>query len=264
MPVLSNLISHLLLVMLGAVIALALYFVKVFPRYRRLLRFFGLSPASPQLRVYFSTLWIPSGTAQDAKGTSRSYQGPAVPEYELEVISTILRPFIELQPRDLPQAVSRRLVNWGLLTVPQIRFAPSPLDDKHLQFENLILVGSRGYNVATEYYVTRGNPYFILDIESRLPTVSITRGRNKGENITAQADIAVLTKIIDQEHNTAVFIAAGLGVNGTLGAIEYLINHWSELQERYGDEEFGVCLKVPPIGEDPTGYRKQDVLRQLP
>jgi hypothetical protein len=262
--VVVNLFSNVVWAILLAILAVVLYFAKGLPKYRKLLRFFGISANKPKLRVYFSTLWIPAFGSVDVQGTPRSYQGPAIPEYEFGVISPILQPFSALRPRGLPRSVMQRLEAWGLFTIPCIEFGASPREEKDLQFDNLILVGSRAYNVATNYYVNRGNPYLVLDFDSHQPAVVVSRGKNKGERITAQADMAVLVKIIDQEHNSTVFIGAGMGVNGTRGAIKYLFDHWEELQARYGNQEFGLCLKVPPINEDPLGYEKPDVIRWLP
>jgi hypothetical protein len=267
--IVGNLASNVIWIVFGAVFTAAIYLSTLLPKYRTLTRFFGVSSSCPRLRVYFSRLNIPRGGSVDAQGVARNYSGAAIPEYEFAVVETLLRPFLALAPRRVPRSILKKMESWGLFKRPEIVFGASPLRDQDIEFVNLILIGSQGYNVVTEYYLTRGNPYLTLDLSPSNPAVVIRRGRNTGERIppkndVAVYDIAILVKIRDAEHDTTVFIGAGMGVNGTRGAIEYLMNRWEELHKTYGDQEFGLCLRFPPVTEDPQGFRKPVVLRRLP
>jgi hypothetical protein len=178
----------------------------------------------------------------------------------------LLRPFVALSPpRWVPEVIIRRLESWGFFKRPEIIFQASPQREQDIEFDNLILIGSQAYNVVTGYYITRGTPYLTLEFDTTDPGVVIRRGRNTGERIPfGQDDLAVLLRIRDAEHGTTVFIGAGMGVNGTRGAIEYLMNNWEELRRVYGDQEFGLCLRFPSIIQDQKGFRRPDVLRQFP
>jgi len=61
------------------------------------------------------------------------------------------------------------------------------------------------------------------------------------------------------------FLAHGWGVNGTRGAVRYLVEHWQELHRKHGTEEFALCLQFPTVAEDPQGYlAKPGVLLEFP
>lgn len=262
--IVSNLIGALIWLVLGIVLAIACYLVWVLPKYKKLTQFFGISTKHPRLRVYFSRLNIPVGGSVDAQGTPRSYSGVAIPEYEFGIMESLLQPFLMLQPRWMPEAFVKRLRTWGLLTVPDIIFEASPSKEQDIKSDNLALVGSQAYNEGTKYYLSRGNPYLTLVFDNQGPAVIVARGKSKGEKITTDTDLAILLRIKDDEHGTNVFVGAGLGVNGTRAAIEYLANNWEALEKNYGAQEFGLCIKCPWVQEDAEGFRKPDILRRLP
>jgi len=260
--ILANLLSNAVWLLLGVVLTGAVWLLRVVPKYRRLTRFFGISRRHPRLRVYFSRLNIQSGGAVDARGTPRSYAGVAIPEYELAIMDTVLRSFVSPQPKWVPEALLKRLESLGLFVRPEILLQASPARRQEIPFDNMIVLGSRGYNEVTGHYLETANAYLALDLESG--TVEVKRGARAGERIVSEGDLAILLKIRDTDHGTVVFIGAGLGVNGTRGAVEYLMEHWAELQRDYDDAEFGLCLRFPPIGDDAEGFRKPAVLCRLP
>ena len=252
-----------ILSMLGAVIVLIVY---TFSTRRKLFRFFGLRKDKQKLVVYLSTLLIEPGGSKDFRRIPRSYFGAATPNYELTVISTLTALFYHPSLRNLPQFLlswlARRHWAFGIITPT---FAASPLE-QNWDFENFILVGSSGYNSVTDYYEQRGKTY--LRIIDNGKAIQISRGEYKGEEIRPpnlkDFDLAILEKTFDNDHDTTVFIAAGLGINGTRGAIEYLVENWELLLKKYKEKEFALCIRFPSILADPYGFSKPSVIRQLP
>ena len=142
----------------------------------------------------------------------------------------------------------------------------------------MICTGSDAYNAATGYFTRREMTWLNLDASSPQPRdwcVRILKGSRKGQSepvfelreagVVAEVDLAVLERINDQEHDNTVFLAHGYGVNGTRGAIRYLVENWHELLDRYGTEEFALCLRFLTSVEDPEGFLQEPrVLLKLP
>lgn len=57
--------------------------------------------------------------------------------------------------------------------------------------------------------------------------------------------LAIVEKVHDPATQSTVFIAAGLGVVGTMGAVHFLAEHWNELWQQFGTRPFAICFEVP-------------------
>jgi hypothetical protein len=135
------------------------------------------------------------------------------------------------------------------------------MDEEGLEFDNLILLGSGGYNLATQWYQDKYEPKIAFGNPMR-----INYGVDKGREIRPDMgyDIAVLEKIIDQEHGSVVFISQGWNINGTRGACLYLTQYWNKLYDAYSKDEFALCIQFPHHKIDPEGYRKPRVVASVP
>jgi len=246
----------------GFITVLALlYFGRYWWRTQKMRRFFGQDRA-PKLIIYLSTLWIPQFSSVDPDGVPRSFKGPALPTGELSAVADISRMF-ETEKLNIPRRI-RPFVDslWPLKPVTLI-FSPSPRQEKDIEFENIIAVGSFAYNTASRYYQRHGNPY--LKIQDGVQGILIDKGPRKGEVIAPTSDLAILERMIDETWNRVIFHCAGLGVNGTLGAVRYLSNHWEEMYNRYGrDGAFAYVMECPWEHQDPKGYQKPIVKTVLP
>ena len=145
----------------------------------------------------------------------------------------------------------------------------SPIQENGIDFStrSIITVGSQGYNVVTNYCVSRNLAQ--LQISHNGTAIQVMKGKNKGEVIrpaSNQHDIAILERLIDHTRNdTTIIIGAGLGVIGTMGAIQYLIDHWHELDKTYGNREFALLLQFGPA--DTLSYEdtlKGTIVRRIP
>jgi len=225
---------------------------------RKFHRFLGLEKNKKILRVYVSTLYIDSFKAADATGTLRSYRGKAVPEYEFNAIQTITNIF-NLLSKDAANIYSK-LVNILFFRGFDLHLSTSPMDQKEIIFDNTLSIGGPGYNEVTKYYFIKKAPFFIFDQNNT--AVVVNRGNDKGKVISGADDFGILQKVFDKDHGINVFIAAGIGVNGTRGALEYLMNNWKMLDKKYRKSEFGICLRFPNINQNPFGYLYPQVERE--
>lgn len=96
------------------------------------------------------------------------------------------------------------------------------------------------------------------------------KGKDKGEVIRKESDhhdIAILERFIDHNrNNTTIIVAAGLGVLGTMGAIQYLIDHWHDLHKTYGNHDFALVLQFGPSNKGSLDdiLRSGSVIRRIP
>jgi hypothetical protein len=239
-------------------------------KWKKLLRFLGLKKNRPRLRVYLSNLDVPPGCAKDFRGVSRMYSGSAAPEPELGVIDQLTRllahPILD-QLGIVREWLGER---YWIFRKPELVFQLSPLDPDEIQFDSIISVGSSGYNSVTDYYQNEYNPTVILDHEAandRNRCIVINYGDRRGQciPIASGRDMGVLAKVYDRHHDTVVFIGAGFNVNGTLGAIRYLIDHWQELAKDYCDvASWAVCLDFPHPNYDAQGYLRPTMVTRVP
>ena len=66
-------------------------------------------------------------------------------------------------------------------------------------------------------------------------------------------------------NGTVVIIAAGLGVLGTMGAVQYFIDHWHELYKTYGKREFALVLQFGTANRNSLDDALQgSVIRRIP
>jgi len=265
--VVGDIVSALLFAMMGLVVAVA---VLLSPR-RKLFAFFGIRREKPVLRVYVSTLKIVPGAdekteryvcgAADFRGIVRIYDGLAIPEYEFLATEPLNQVFSSQLIANLPKALREWLEArfWVFHDVEPI-MQLSPVEEKALQFDNLILLGSGGYNLATQWYQDKYEPKIAFGLPMR-----INYGVDKGREISYRgSDMAVLERIIDQEHETVVFISQGWNINGTRGALLFLVQYWDKLYDAYGEDEFALCIQFPHHTIDPEGYRKPRVVASVP
>lgn len=262
-----NVAGDLIATVLIAIVGFVLAFIAFLGPRRKLLRFFGVTQAKPSLRIYASNLDIVPGGARDFRGTPRSYQGSAIPEYEFLAVEPVARLFhsrlLENIPAEWRERLERRF--WYLHDVQPI-LTVSPMNEQDIEFDNLISLGSSGYNVVTDYYERHHKMKIHFDLSDTKTPFKIRDGRRKGEGfpLTQGVDMSILEKIRDVSHGTVVFISAGWDINGTRGGLQFLVNNWERLRRAFGDEEFAVCLHFPHRSVDPEGYKKPRVVLSIP
>ena|ERR1035437_149452 len=151
-----------------------------------------------------------------------------------------------------------------------VKIAASPMRYEEIDFSthSIIAIGSQAYNIVTDLCIKENLVQF--QITNNGSVIKIAKGKDKGEIIEKASDrhdIAILEKFIDHNRNdSSIIVAAGLGVLGTVGAIQYLIDHWHDLHKTYGNRDFALILQFGPINEgSPDDILKSgSVIRRIP
>lgn len=269
-----NMIWDIILVIapyvIGGIISLIGLVLYIFSKQRRLLKFIGVDNNQRRIIVYLSSLLIPRGSALGFDGKPRSYQGITIPIEELSISYPLTKSLAIDIFENVPPFIRNPLKDrFALFRRISIDTNASPMNEKDIDFctGSIITVGSQGYNIVTNYCVSRN--LCQMQITQNGTVIEIIKGRYKGEILrppSTQHDIAILEKLVDESHqNTTIIIGAGLGVVGTMGAIQYLINHWEDLYKTYEDRGFSLALQFGPIGSQPMeDLLKGSVIRRLP
>lgn len=147
----------------------------------------------------------------------------------------------------------QKIFNTIISRAPKIEMEVSPSESTKIKFDNMFSIGGPGYNEVTKYYLRTAMPFFTFNDANT--EVIIKHGSEEGKRFVGPDDFGILQKLYDSEHGTVVFIAAGVGVNGTRGALEYLVNKWQYLYKRYKTKSFGVCIRFPNEVQDKEGYK---------
>jgi hypothetical protein len=256
---------------IGFLVALGGFFVFSLGKQKKLFNFLGLDKKSKQVVVYLSSLLVPRGTATGFDRLPRSYQGPAIPIGELSISSRLAKALtidaFEYIPPVVRKSLQEKYTFFRPLTV---RIDASPMQNGDIDFStcSIITVGSQAYNIVTNYCITEN--LVQLQITQNGTVIEIVKGKDKGvviKKASDQHDIAILEKFIDHtRNNSTIIIAAGLGVLGTIGAVQYLIDHWRDLDKTYGNREFALILQFGPAnkGSYDDILKSGSVIRRIP
>jgi hypothetical protein len=171
----------------------------------------------------------------------------------------------------VPPAVTRALgEKYAFFRPVTTRIDASPMQFADIDFStgSIISVGSQGYNIVTSYCIAEN--LLQLQITQNGTVIEIMKGKYKGEIIRKPSDrhdIAILERVVDHVRNqTTITIAAGLGVIGSMGAVQYLIDHWDDLRRLYGARDFALVLQFGPTGANPIDsiLRDGSIVRRIP
>ena len=239
---------------IGFLVAFIGFIVFSLSRQRKLFNFLGADKIARQAIVYLSSLLIPRGCAVGFDGLPRSYQGITIPTEELSISARLVKTLTADAFEYIPPTVRKFLHEKCAFFRPMtVSVNASPMQESEIDFStrSIITAGSQGYNVVTNYCVSRNLAQ--LQISHNGTAIQVMKGKDKGEVIrpaSNQHDVAILERLIDHTRNDAtIIIGAGLGVIGTMGAIQYLIDHWQELDKTYRNREFALVLQFGPIGK---------------
>ncbi len=255
---------------LGVAFVLGCAIVFGLSKQRRLFKLLGVQGDARQTIVYLSSLFVPRGGSLGFDGHPRSYEGLTIPSEELTMIARLAKALSVDPFRNIPPILREPLQQkWRFFRPGSINATASPRTEAEIDFStrSIITVGSQAYNTMTHHCLAHN--LVQLQISHNGTAITIARGRNAGEVVhpsTQQHDIGILEKVIDRSsQNTSVVIAAGLGVYGTMGALQYLIDHWQEIYKKYGDREFALLLQFgPATTQSFKEMLKGTVIRELP
>lgn len=256
-----NVISTVLLWLLIAVVVVIL----LGRRRRKLRGFFGLSDRQ-RIVAYLSSMPIDPANIEDRQGIRGSHRGIVLPNVEFQCVAPLMAVFSSRWSDSIADFLVTMAGIYNLRK-PQIDFLASPLIEAEIRPATTIAVGSIKFNTVTRYYLRTLAPFFDFHYDHGDDLcVRVSRGARVADAVhrDREYDIAVLQRLWDAEHRMFVFLAGGLGANGSRAAIEFLVNNWSALADRYGQDEFGICLRCPWYDQDSTGYERSQEIMRLP
>jgi hypothetical protein len=264
--ILENLVADALVLVGVTVGGIVVLIVTRWRTHTRLLRFLSCQYEMSRLVVFFSTLVVRQWGSLGFDGLPRSYAGPAVPETEYLIARTISRAlelpaqgwFSRLLARALQVIPGERTRYWLSSRDIEVEYELSPLQiPVPLPAAVTLCLGSPGYNYATSFYLSNLNPLLTFGPDPH-PDIRESTGAAVAHN----GDIGMLQRL-RTTGGFPVYFAAGLGVNGTRGAVEYLFTEWRSLEERFGTADFALALGFRWFHEDPFGFHRPIELRAL-
>jgi len=260
--ILSNVIATIIFLILGWLLSILIRLPFVYSKRKRLLQFFGSTKENPNLTAYLSTVFVQSGGSFDFRGVSRTFSGPAIPSAELSTIKPVAMLFTDPLLDGLPIAIRKWLsskVHWSFQAISP-EFKASPKNRNQVDQSNIIAVGSQYYNSIADLFTETCNPILIMVQDGSRMVIRVNQGSREGEIFEQRSgqpdDLAIVEKIQDRTNNRMVFFAAGLGVIGTIGAVNYIVRNWENLAEEFNTNAFAICLRFQDILSDPYAYKK--------
>jgi len=238
---------------LGDIVFFVFLFILAFAWFQRkrrnLVRFFGLK-RQERLVVYLSSLNVRHGSIEDRLGDPSDDYTISVPSREFQVIPELTRLFATSW-QDLAPAILGG-GDWHTKSV-SLDFRPSPHKGKVRG--PMLIVGGPRYNAVSDYYFEHHQPSFVLKKcdDGRWVVRKVRGALGTVEPTNDDSELGILVRTFD-EHHTSVIIAAGITEIGTIAAVRFLVTRWHELQNRFGDKEFGICVRCASADVDPAGY----------
>jgi hypothetical protein len=260
--VLANILAVIIIGVAGWLLSIILRLPFIYRRRRKLFEFFGVTKDRPQILVYLSTVFVILGGSIDFRGTPRTFAGPAVPAAELSTIEPVSRLFNDPSLDSLPSAFRKWLgdkVHWSFRPITPV-FSSSPDNRNQVAQGNIITVGSQYYNSAGDLYTETCNPILKVIPNGQGMIIQVKKGPRTGDIFQPRQgyadDLAIVERLRDNPTRSNVFIAAGLGVIGTMGAVHFIVNNWAKLANDFGIEPFAICLRFQDVDKDPNAVMK--------
>lgn len=235
-------------------------------RRRKLFRFFGVTKQHTRQLVYLSSLIVKPGGAIGFDGLPRSFQGHAIPSYEIDAARPIIEMWSNTRLDAASQRLRMRLSKWWLLRTVTPELTASPLDVRGLESGgSVIAIGSQAYNVCTSYVmdVLGAHLHIVNGVCIQQTASDRATGREwRVDPGSTTIDYAIVERVNVPATDTSYFVTAGLTTIGTTGAVWYLSTQWRQLYRRFGIEAFAICLSFRSIGIDPDAFKKPEVVSE--
>lgn len=223
-------------------IALLVFYIK---DKRRLMNFLGLDEANEKRLTIFFTTFFASRRALTKDGNQTEFFGNVHPNVEFDTTTKILS---WLNKSFEPDSKFQQLANSILGTRVFINAKSDEDFDPELDLSGTIITigGDAGNRVSKDQFENNSNSIFKFEGTN----VKILKGRSRGKKISPEkivdiqmnCDLGVLQKVTDPKTNTVFIVAAGLGIVGTIGTVNYLIRNWKKLPNK----DFGLVIQFFP------------------
>ena len=241
--VLANLISALLITMIGLITFSAIFLVER----QKLLRFLGVNRRAQDISIYVSRLEIKPGGTTGFENLTKGYHGPGIIRIEykgaLLVRDLLYLRFIARLPNSIKRIITEKYITLANID-PSIDVSPSKLDE--IPDHNLILLGSSIYNLATKEMLKQSSSeYEFFRKENGALSLRLRRECLEIPGREAGRELGIIERINDTRKGRTTFICAGLGASATYGCARYLAENWRHLRRYYKENEFSLCLAFP-------------------
>ena len=258
------------------VIIIGLFAIAIRARKRRaLLKFLGLTRQQSRLTVYLSALDL-LVQVTNLYSQQRDWSGMALSAAEFESIPSVDRWLSQINKTSdsfLDSLFDYLTPTFLRLPKVDLHYLPSPraVDELHLHDQTLIVIGGTAHNAFAKAYSDKN--MMIMETDDAQKAIRIDHGKHAGRTFRPtrqrpsdgayETEVAKLEKIVDDERKTVSFIAEGVGTNGTLSAVHYLITHWEDLWRQHREKPFAICIECPTRDLDKTGYMHPSVIVTL-
>ncbi|MBP0015918.1 MAG: hypothetical protein J7540_07320 [Roseofilum sp. SID2] len=251
LSIFANMISAMILGLAGF-IAYGYLYLK---NRKEVLNFFGVTSTNPRICIYVSNLNIKSGGTSGIELIEKGYSGSAITKLEYEG-ALLLQGELKAKPLVL---LAKEIQNWLGSKILELRTIDAPIEvspTKDPIFkQNLIILGTGIYNSLSHYYLRNYFPRHSNDYDFYFYHTKDNEGRrvigirqkglkdthiDEGREINAEPGFIQRFRDIDRDIN--IFICAGLGSSATFGTARYLAENWRDLQQQFGDHDFGIGL----------------------
>jgi hypothetical protein len=236
--------------LVGALIAVAASiiwrFVLLLDR-RRVLRFFSISRASPDVTILLSRMMVERTTGFEP--IKEGFRGEAVLNPEL-IAAVEFRDFLKavrvaIAPRRLQDWLGKRFPSVAFID-PKIAVGPD-LDGVDAALQGTVIsLGSPVYNAIAARYLKGANAKYVefCRTEHNERAFRVKWGSGDGVYLWRN-EVGKEVGIIERRNyrsGRSVFMCAGLGASATLGCARFLRKNWKRLHDDFGKDEFSIYL----------------------
>ena len=275
--VISGIIANFLTAVLFFILTWTVYLFFIIRERKRLLRFLGVNHKFPNLKILLSRVEVKPGGTIPVEGETihHGYVGPAIskPEYDAALIlyRRINPRWLASIPNRVRDLLSRRYISLIRLE-PMIDVSPKNIDEIPKR-TNLILVGSSVYNGATKLYLDQSKESFEFSSKDKLSeggkferVIKLRKYGMEGVEIPGRSrkrELGIIQRVSNKEDGNTVLISAGLGAEATFGCTKYLAENMADLESKYRQKEFGICLAFEKQGDDIINSSPPRVIEEI-
>jgi hypothetical protein len=215
---------------------------------RRMLRFFGITSRSPKLGIYLSRMEVDK--TRGLEPITVGYQGPAVLNPELvgsvQVRDLLKASRVAVLSRSIREWLGRQFIAIAPVD-PTIEVSPEMYRLDELPKQNVISLGSQVYNSLFRRHNNHSKYFEFRKGHNNERGILVRSDGDEGLFLTREdgREVGVIERINDSAAERTLFYCAGLGASATLGCVRYLAQHWEELFEENGLDEFALYLVFP-------------------
>ena len=222
------------------------------------LSFFGITQKNPEISLYLSRLEVKRQGTEGLIPIDRGFMGPAIIKIEndaaLCVKEELEQKILAVLPKSILVWLGKQNLSLRSLKVPINIGPPKSAESSIHEYlnTNLILLGSKMYNLLSKYYLEdylprKSSCYCYYEKNKEGERIIGVRYRNGIEDMPLRGrshgrEIGFIHRFKDTESGINVFLCIGHGSSATHGSVKYLLENWRDLNKAYGSNDFIICF----------------------